>query len=106
SDESPNVGIVREVKEETGLDVEVIMPVDTGFFYRGSKEFPMVFISYYCKYITGEVKLDWEHSEFDWITLDEAIENQDLKHFSKMFINLKNLKKYLPESFRFEFSSI
>ncbi len=106
SDESPNVGIVREVKEETGLDVEVIMPVDTGFFYRGSKEFPMVFISYYCKYIKGEVKLDWEHSEFDWITLDEALENPDLKHFTKMFINLKNLKKHLPEDFKFQFSSI
>ncbi len=106
ADESPNVGIVREVKEETGLDVEVIMPVDTGFFYRGGKEFPMVFISYYCKHIKGEVKLDWEHTEFDWITIDEALENQDLKHFTKMFINLKNLKKYLPENFRFQFSSV
>ena len=106
SEESPVAGIVREVKEETCLDVEVILPIDTGFFYRGSKDFPMVFISYFCRYIKGEVKLDWEHTEYKWVTLDEAIENKDLKHFTIMFENLKNLKEYLPNDFKYKFSSV
>ncbi|MBY9001402.1 MAG: NUDIX domain-containing protein [Candidatus Heimdallarchaeota archaeon] len=106
ADEAPNVGIVREVKEETSLDVEVIMPIDTGFFYRGSKEFPMVFISYFCRFTKGEIKLDWEHTEYKWITLDEAIENKDLKHFTNMFANLRELKKFTPDDFKYQFSNV
>ena len=102
--ESPNDAILREVKEETNLEVEVIMPIDTGFFYRGGKEFPMVFIAYYCKYLSGEVKLSWEHSEYKWISLSEVLEIPDLKHFHVMFTNLKNIKKHLPTDFKYEFS--
>ena len=105
-DESPNNAILREVKEETDLNVEIILPLDTGFFYRGGKEFPMVFIAYYCKYVDGKINLSWEHSEFKWITLQEALDMSDLKHFHFMFKNLKNLKKYLPDDFKFQFSPV
>lgn len=105
-DESPVNGIIREVKEETGLHVDVVLPVDTGFFYRGSKEFPMVFISYYCKYLSGEVEIGWEHSEYKWVNLDDAIKNKDLEHFKIMLNNLKKMKKYLPNDFRLQFSNI
>ena len=104
SDESPVKGILREVEEETSLEVEVLYPVDIGFFYRGGKEFPMVFISFYCKYVGGEVKTTWEHVEHQWITLDEALELKDLKHFHVMFRNIKEMKKNLPEDFKFEYS--
>ena len=106
AEESPVDGILREVVEETGLEVEVILPLDTGFFYRGGKEFPMVFISYYCKYLEGEVKLTWEHSEFKWINLDEAVNLPDLMHFHAMLKNLKNLKEYLPENFKYSFTPV
>lgn len=105
-EESPIQGTLREVKEETDLEVEIIIPLDTGFFYRGGKDFPMVFIAYYCRYISGKVKLTWEHSEYKWITLSEALEIPDLRHFHAMFNNLKNLKKYLPEDFKYTFSQI
>ena len=104
NDESPVEGILREVMEETSLEVEVVLPLDTGFFYRGGKEFPMVFIAYYCRYLKGEVRITWEHSEFKWISLSEAIEMLDLKHFHVMFKNLEKLKKYLPSDFRYSFS--
>ena len=104
SDESPVKGIIREIEEETSLEVEVLYPIDIGFFYRGGKEFPMVFISFYCKYVSGEVNTTWEHSQYKWITLDEALELEDLKHFHVMFRNIKEMKKNLPEDFRFEYS--
>ncbi|MCE7741954.1 MAG: NUDIX domain-containing protein [Candidatus Heimdallarchaeota archaeon] len=104
ADESPVTGVLREVEEETSLKVEVILPLDTGFFYRGGKEFPMVFISYYCKYVEGNVNLTWEHSEYKWITLQEALDLPDLKHFHVMLQNLRNLKKSLPENFKYSFS--
>jgi len=106
AEESPVDGILREVVEETGLKVEVILPLDTGFFYRGGKEFPMVFISYYCKYLEGEVKLTWEHSESKWINLGEAVNLPDLKHFHAMLNNLKKLKKHLPENFKYTFTPV
>ena len=103
-EESPVDGILREIDEETGIKAEIIMPIDTGFFYRGGKEFPMVFISYYCKYLEGEIELTWEHTEYKWIRLDEALNLPDLKHFHFMLKNLKKLKECLPADFKFDFS--
>ncbi|MHA1224857.1 MAG: NUDIX domain-containing protein [Candidatus Heimdallarchaeaceae archaeon] len=104
AEEDPAKGILREVQEETNLEVEVVMPIDTGFFYRGGKEFPMVFISYYCKYVSGEIKLSWEHSEYQWVSLEEALKMQDLRHFHNMFSNIQKLKKYVPDDFQFSLS--
>ncbi|MHA1303147.1 MAG: NUDIX domain-containing protein [Candidatus Heimdallarchaeaceae archaeon] len=101
-EEEPEKGLLREVKEETKLDVEVIMPIDTGFFYRGGKEFPMVFIAFWVKYLNGQVELSWEHDRFKWVTLDEALEIEDLKHFHKMFKRIKKLKEYVPNDFKLE----
>ena len=96
ADEEPSKGIIREIEEETGIKAEVIMPIDTGFFYRGSKEFPMVFIAFWCRYVKGKEQLSWEHTEFKWIDIDQAIENNNLEHFRKMFLKIKFLKKHLP----------
>jgi 8-oxo-dGTP diphosphatase len=106
ADESPVDGIIREVEEETSLKVDIQFPIDVGFFYRGGKEFPMVFISFYCKYLEGDVSITWEHSEYKWITLEEALKLPDLQHFHVMFKNLKEMKKYLPNDFNFKYSSI
>jgi len=99
-EEEPTIGVLREVKEEVNLDVEIIMPIHTTFFYRGSKDFPMVFIVYWCRYLQGEVKLSWEHNEYNWITLEEAISSEELNIFRKVFINVKKLKSYIPSNFK------
>ena len=106
AEENPVNGILREITEETNLKAKVIMPVDTGFFYRGGKEFPMVFIAYYCKYISGEVKTSWEHTEHKWASIEEILEAEDLKHFHTMFRNIKNIKEYIPEDFSLEISNL
>ena len=98
-EEHPEIGVIREVKEETNFDIEIIMPLDTGFFYRGGKEFPMVFVVYWCKYISGELKITWEHSEYKWITIEEALDNPELEVFHSRFRIIEHLKKYIPESF-------
>lgn len=98
-EEDPAIGVLREVKEEVDLDVEIIMPINTSFFYRGSKDFPMVFIVYWCRYLKGEVKLSWEHTEYKWISLDEAINSEELSIFRKGFANVKKLKEFLPKDF-------
>ena len=100
-DENPENGILREVQEEVKLNVEIIMPVDTGFFYRGGKEFPMIFIVFWCRYKGGEVELSWEHSEYKWISIHEATSSESLKPFTKSFSIIKELKKHLPKEINF-----
>lgn len=100
-EESPRDGIIREILEETGTRAEILMPIDTGFFYRGGREFPMVFISYWCRYISGEIKLSWEHSQFKWASIEEIMKEPTMDHFYGMFERISQLKQYIPEYFSF-----
>lgn len=83
--------------EETGLNTETVMPIDAGFFYRGGKEFPMVFISYWCRYVSGDIKLNWEHDQFKWARIEEILEVPTMNHFYRMFERIRQLKQHLPE---------
>ncbi len=98
--ESPEIGLLREVEEEAGIEIEIVMPIDTGFFYRGGKEYPMVFISFWCRYLSGDVVLDWEHTEYRWITIEEALKNDDLRPFHKMFNKIQKMKEIANATFR------
>ena len=99
-EEDPKEGIIREIKEEVNLDVEIITPINTGFFYRGGKKYPMVFIVFWCAYKSGNVKISWEHSEYKWISLENAIINKELTHLHIYFKSLRNIKQYIPIDFR------
>ena len=100
--EDPAAGLVREIEEETKLEVEVIMPVNTEFFYRGSEEYPMVFIDFWCRYGSGEVEMSWERTEYQWIRMEDALRNPELKTFHKSLSRIVELKPHLPDSFSFE----
>ena len=99
SDEDPKVGIIREIEEEANLKAEVLMPIETGFFYRGGKEFPMVFIIYWCKYLDGEVKLSWEHTEYKWLTLEEILAEPNMELFHPAYKKISQFQKSLSEDF-------
>lgn len=66
--------VIREVKEETGLDVEADNPVGV-FEFKVEKENEtrdMTQISFLCKPVGKiEVKLSSEHQNFAWITKEE-----------------------------------
>ncbi len=59
----------REVKEETGLEVEPLQPVYVGEWFPTIKGVPnhIVAIFYACKALTTDVKLSEEHDHFVWI---------------------------------------
>ncbi len=68
-DENPVRGLIREVKEETSLDIEVITPANTWFGkFRGKY---LLSIDYLVKITGGEVKLSHEHSDFAWVTVTD-----------------------------------
>ena len=77
-DEDPVAGIVREVKEETDLDIvpgEVVVKCEIEV--NGNMR---EFFVYSVKSYTGEIKISDEHQEYKWLTKEEIL----------------NLKKYEP----------
>ncbi len=101
AEENPSRGIIREIEEETTLRAEVILPVNTGFFYRGNRDYPMIIIDFWCKYLEGTVELSWEHSEYRWVSLQDAAVDLNLKPFQRGIQRILSLKNALPTDFDF-----
>ena len=85
----------REVREETGLEIEVGEP-----FFRWYFEFPLghrnygkvvYLVGFKCKYLSGEVKISDEHSSYKWVNqanYESVKENSDyFKALEKYFEN-------------------
>jgi len=68
-DEDPIRGVLREVGEETALEVDVLAPSNTWF--GNLRERPALSIDFLCRYRSGEVRLSDEHDEFCWSTLEQ-----------------------------------
>jgi 8-oxo-dGTP pyrophosphatase MutT (NUDIX family) len=66
----------REVKEETGLEVDNLKYLLSLTFIRPDN-IPVVVLSYYCNWKGGEVKLNQENTDYQWVTFEEA-KNYDL----------------------------
>jgi len=66
----------REIKEEVGLEVENLKYLLDLVFIRPDN-IPVVTLSYYCDWKSGDVKLNEENVDYKWVTVEEA-EGYDL----------------------------
>lgn len=66
----------RELREEVNIEIEKPIYLTDLAFIRPDNV-PVLVLSYYAKYVSGEIKLDTDATEFAWVTLDEA-KNFDL----------------------------
>lgn len=83
--ESLEEALKREVREETGIEIDIgpivyafdieVIREDTPAHYKRIR-----FIAYYKE---GSVDLSKEHSEFEWIPIDEAIEKLSSEGYEK-----------------------
>jgi len=71
SETDPIAALKREVREETGLEIEVERPFTTwvGYFpehhrFYGKKVF---LVGYLCRYVSGDVAISDEHRSFRWV---------------------------------------
>jgi len=71
--EDPREGIKRETKEETGIDVEVLHPINVRHFVRDDGQ-TITMLIFLCKALHDNVKISEEHSDFDWIELESCKE--------------------------------
>jgi mutator protein MutT len=80
--ESPQQCVIREVKEETGLEVKVVQLVDV--FWRipeGDYPYTSYHLGYLCEVIGGEIKVSPESFEVGFKTID-SIDNWHRDHKS------------------------
>lgn len=77
--EDPHSGLKREVKEEAGIDIEIIRPLNVQHFTREDGQVITMLI-FLCKPLSKAVKLSAEHTAYDWMDL-----NGDTSKLSKFF---------------------
>jgi 8-oxo-dGTP diphosphatase len=68
--ETPQAAVLREAKEETGLDVDIVSVIDAFHFYRGAERRETIGVSFHCRALSGDVKLSEEHDEARWTPLE------------------------------------
>ena len=70
------IALKREIKEEVNIKVDnVEYLLDIAHILPGGT--PSLILSFYCRYVSGDVKLDSDSIDYKWVTLDEA-KNYDL----------------------------
>ena len=84
----------REVREETGLEIEVGNPFVVWYheFPKNHRNYPKVvyLVGFKCKYVSGEIKLSDEHNKFKWVDKNDYAEVDD---GSDYFDALKKMMK-------------
>lgn len=63
--ETVDESLKREVKEEANIDIEIISPIKTDVI---KDTYTTIFAA---KYVSGEIKLSEEHSDYRWVKIDE-----------------------------------
>lgn len=82
--ESLEEGLIREVYEETGLSVRVLAPIATWCLPERS----LVGVTFVCDYLSGEVQLTSEHTEYAWIDIN------DFENYSRKPFILDSVERY------------
>jgi len=95
--ESEEQAVLRELKEETNLDGEIVKKLDMEYDYRFQSDGENIhkFLTFFLVKVDKEkeVKIDVEHSEWKWVDYETALEmikfNKD--KFEQAYEQLKNL---------------
>ena len=67
--------VIREAKEETQLDVEVVQVFNAWTFVNDDQNFQLTGVDYFCTTEQESVDLSAEHSDYEWKEAKEIIED-------------------------------
>ncbi len=68
--ESPQQALLREIQEETRLEVEVGMPLLVWDYVR-SDQLQIIGMTFFCRWTSGNIGLSHEHDTYTWVTLEQ-----------------------------------
>jgi len=85
--EDPQRSMLREIKEETGIEVRELTPFDVEA-HINSRGQHWITIAYRAKAEKDTVKISWEHDDHKWVNEDEF---SQLKSIPKIVRFIKNL---------------
>lgn len=88
-DETWEQGLAREVQEETGLKVKLIREVRDW----ESNKWDTIGKTVFCEYMSGEVQLSWEHTEYRWIKPVDVLKEDFPEWIQKDLMSLNQIKK-------------
>ncbi|RKZ33132.1 hypothetical protein DRQ33_04730 [bacterium] len=71
--ENPTDGIIREVKEEAGIDIELLGPALIWFGKLMENSPPYLSIDFLARAKNTDIQLSEEHNDFVWSSVDEII---------------------------------
>ncbi len=84
----------RELEEEVQLVIQIDRPILTWIWDKKDKNLPSVFlVGYKCNYVSGELKLSSEHSEFFWVDQSDFRSKLD-EHWDENNPTCKAIAKY------------
>ncbi len=86
--ENPFDGIKREIKEEVGIDIDVVAPIEVQHFTRDDGQ-RITMIIFLCRPLSKQIKLSKEHTEYEWMEIDKAEESVKWLHNT-----ISNFNKY------------
>ncbi len=83
--ETADGALIREIREETDLEVKIIKPVFVCSELQKSGRHQF-WIVYECDYLSGEVKLNPdEHSEYRWLNTKEIAEVKKISFLEDLY---------------------
>ena len=85
--ETPNQALVRELKEETGLDIIILKPAYT--FTKIREDYQTVGIGYLCIPKNDHVHLSDEHTDYLFASIEEAKELLDSEIFNDIIYTIE-----------------
>lgn len=92
--------LAREIKEEVGLEVDIIVPYRTFYFEHGPNREPHFGVNFFCKHRgnNSDVVLDEkEQSDYLWVPPERGIQivpDQDVKEAIKEYVKFREIYKY------------
>jgi 8-oxo-dGTP pyrophosphatase MutT (NUDIX family) len=73
--EEPEHALRREVHEESGLEIEIVRPINICHLFHGARNAAneMIIVTYWCRCQSEHVVLSDEHSAYRWLPPQEAM---------------------------------
>lgn len=85
--ETPHQALIRELKEETNLDIKILKPVYT--FTAIRPDYQTVGIGFLTIPTNDHVKISHEHTDFQFVAIDDLKKYLDEKIYNDIIFTLK-----------------